>query len=403
MNAKNVYLIWIISILNGLIFYAPIYALYLHQELPDFTQVSLIMAVQSGFIILLEIPSGAFADIFGRKNSLVISAVLHCVSLSFFYLGSEFWILILFAFFSALVQSLSSGTVEAILYDSLSNQNSESNDSLKKLTFKRSLAIIGALWPISASIASLVGGFISVFGYKFTILITFIPIFIKLLVVLGLKETDYIKPEKKSMLKQIKNSLKVIRFDNQLILLLLSGFLVYSFAEVAFQMKSIYLQSITFPIQYIGIISTLSFMFSFIGSLISENISRKIPYKKLLIICQISIGLLLFLPTYIPFAFLNATIMSIESLFWGMRWPIQIDWINSKVESKERATINSASNLMNHLGLTIFIIISGLTLEFITPPWLFRIIGLVQILTVFFIFGLKEKIPPTLLPKVEPN
>ena len=392
MNVKNVYLIWILTILNGLIFYAPIFALYLHQELPNFTQVSLIMAFQSGFIILFEIPSGAFSDIFGRKNSLVIGAVLHCFSLFFFYLGSEFWILILFALFSALVQSLNSGTVEAILYDSLHNPSSESNENLKKITFKRAIVINGALWPISASIASLIGGFMSFFGYKFTILITFIPIFIKLLVVFLLKETDYIKPEKKNLIKQIKTSLKVIRLDSQLMILLLSGFLVYSFAEVAFQMKSIYLQSIYFPIQFIGIISTLSFTFSFIGSILSESVSRKVSYKKLLIICQISIGLLLFLPSFIPLAFINAIVMSFESLFWGMRWPIQTDWINSKVESRERATINSASNLMNHLGFTIFIILSGFTLEFITPLWLFRIVGIVQILTVILIFGLKEQI-----------
>jgi len=287
---------------------------------------------------------------------------------------------------------LNSGTVAAILYDSLHNSISELNENRKGITFKRVIAITGALWPISASIASLIGGFMSILGYKFTILITFIPIFIKLLVVLLLKETDYIKPEKRSLIKQIKTSLKIIRLDNQLMILLLSGFLVYSFAEVAFQMKSIYLQSISFPIQYIGIVSTLSFTFSFIGSLLSESVSRKVSYKKLLIICQISIGLLLFLPSFIPLAFINATIMSLESLFWGMRWPIQIDWINSKVESRERATINSASNLMNHLGFTIFIILSGFTLEFITPLWLFRIIGIVQILTVVLIFGLKEQI-----------
>jgi hypothetical protein len=47
---------------------------------------------------------------------------------------------------------------------------------------------------------------------------------------------------------------------------------------------------------------------------------------------------------------------------------------------------------MNHLGFTIFVILSGFTLEFITPLWLFRIVGIVQILTVFLIFGLKEQI-----------
>ena len=121
------------------------------------------MGFQSFFIILLEIPSGAFSDIYGRKNSLIIGAIVHLVSLSFFYIGTNFAILALFAFTSALVQSLGSGTIEAIIYDALKNpvdENLKMNNFIKKVTFKQFIAINGALWPISASIASLIGGFL---------------------------------------------------------------------------------------------------------------------------------------------------------------------------------------------------------------------------------------------------
>ena len=393
-SRKSIWFIWLITISNGLIFYAPIFALYLQQELLDYTQVALIMAFQSFFIILLEIPSGAFSDIYGRKNSLVIGAILHLVSLLFFYIGTSFAVLTLFAFTSALVQSLGSGTIEAIIYDTLKNpidENIKVNNFIKKITFKQFIAINGALWPIAASIASLIGGFLSIYGYKFTILITFIPAILKLLFVLLIKESTYTKPKRKKIMDQMKTSLKFIRLDRQLGLLLLSGFLVYSFAEVAFQIKPVYLTAIDLPLYYFGIIYTLSFAFSFLGSLLSQRASLKLSYKTLLISSQITIGTLFFAPTFIPLPFINAAIMSIESFFWGLRWPIQIDWINSRINSGERATINSASNLMNHLGFTIFIILSGMTLEFIDSIWLIRIIGIFQILTVFLLFGLNNK------------
>lgn len=393
-SRKFIWIIWFMTFFNGLIFYAPVFALYLQQELLDFTQVALIMAFQSGFIILFEIPSGAFADIFGRKKSLVIGGCLQLISLLFLYLGNSFIILTCFALTSALFQSLNSGTIEAIVYDALKEENVSQASLInirKKITFKQFIAINGAIWPISASIASLFGGFLSIYGYRLTILICFFPTFIKLLLTLKIKEPTYIKPERKKMIAQIKTSLKYIHLDKQLKLLLLSGFLVYSFAEVAFQIKPIYLNAINLPLEFFGIIYTLSFAFSFLGSLLSEKISHNFSYKSLLISSQISIGILFFAPSFIPLALVNATIMTIESFFWGLRWPIQIDWINSRVNSNERATINSATNLMNQLGFTIFIIFAGLSLEIINPIWLIRYIGIFQIITVILLFGLHNR------------
>ena len=199
-HSRNyIWIIWVMTFCNGLIFYAPVFALYLHQELLNFTQVALIMALQSGFIILLEIPSGAFADIFGRKKSLIIGAILHLVSLSYLYIGTNFFILFLFAVFSALVQSLNSGTITAIIFDSVKLSSSDARDSnkfLNRIKFKQIIAINGALWPISASLASLIGGFLSPLGYRITILITFAPSFLQLAAVLMIKEPEYSKLER---------------------------------------------------------------------------------------------------------------------------------------------------------------------------------------------------------------
>ena len=215
--------------------------------------------------------------------------------------------------------SLNSGTITAIIFDSVKLSSSDARDSnkfLNRIKFKQIIAINGALWPISASLASLIGGFFDLLGYRITILITFAPSFLQLAAVLMIKEPEYSKLERKNLLTQIANSLKIVKLDKQLILLLLSGFLVYSFAEVAFQMKPVYLSAIFLPIQFFGIIFTLSFAFSFIGSILSERISQKIPYKTILISCQILIGLLFLIPSFIPFAFRDSKVQGFKELLY---------------------------------------------------------------------------------------
>ena len=71
-----------------------------------------------GLVVLLtEVPSGYLADLLGRKNTLVIGAVLAAIGHSCLLAAEGFWTLALFEVFLGLSHSLISGADLALLYD----------------------------------------------------------------------------------------------------------------------------------------------------------------------------------------------------------------------------------------------------------------------------------------------
>jgi MFS family permease len=392
---KNIWLIWISTAIGGLAFLQPIYILYLQQELNDIFLISLILAVGSIFVILFELPSGAIADIFGRKRSLLVASGFSIGGLFLLWIGGSFWVIGGSVLLSAIAQSLISGTIEAIIFDSLNlkgkNNKSDENPDVKLISVKKAIAINIALWPIAASLGALIGGFTSEYNYRLPIFLTLIAMIFNLVILFFILEPPYQKPESKNILHQIFKSFQSIWKNSQLLLLFLSGFLAYAFAEIVFQFKGLYLEFISFQISYLGIVSTISFIFSFLGSFCSEKVVFRFNEKYVLIICQIGIGILILFATLIKNPYIAAFLLSIESFFWGMRMPVQVDWMNSFIKSEERATINSVGNLANHLGFSIFLPIFGVLLNHLNFIWLFRIMGSLQIITIVFLFGLKKK------------
>jgi len=71
-----------------------------------------------GFVVVItEVPSGYIADILGRKNTLVVGAVLAAIGHSCLLVAEGFWTLALFELFLGLSHSLISGADLALLYD----------------------------------------------------------------------------------------------------------------------------------------------------------------------------------------------------------------------------------------------------------------------------------------------
>lgn len=91
---------------------------------------------------IFEIPSGAFADVFGRKRSLTLSKLTSILSSFLMILSANFWTTAIAIGFSAISYNLESGTREVLAYDSLKSVNCE-NDYNKLIMLIN--AFIGAV------------------------------------------------------------------------------------------------------------------------------------------------------------------------------------------------------------------------------------------------------------------
>lgn len=108
---------------------------------------------------IFEIPSGAFADVFGRKRTLTLSKLTSILSSFLMILSANFWTAAIAIGFSAISYNLESGTREALAYDSLKSVNCE-NDYNKFASTEM------MLYRITNSLATLCAGYSLWLGYQ---------------------------------------------------------------------------------------------------------------------------------------------------------------------------------------------------------------------------------------------
>ncbi|NOU17551.1 MAG: MFS transporter [Bacteroidales bacterium] len=123
----NLIRLYILKVSHWFMLTMPIVVLFYKDNGLNMSQVFILQAIYSISIVALEVPSGYFADVLGRKNSLITGSILGFAgfliySLSFGFIGFIFAEIIL-----GFGQSMISGADSAILYDSLIESDQEKN------------------------------------------------------------------------------------------------------------------------------------------------------------------------------------------------------------------------------------------------------------------------------------
>ncbi|BHH84837.1 MFS transporter [Desulforhopalus sp. 52FAK] len=112
-------------------FYYPVFTILFLDFGLTIEQFALLNTVWAITIVCAEVPSGALADILGRKNLIVTTSLLMVVELSllaFVPLGNGtliFWAFLLNRILSGLAEAMASGADEAIAYDTLVDRGLE--------------------------------------------------------------------------------------------------------------------------------------------------------------------------------------------------------------------------------------------------------------------------------------
>lgn len=351
--SRNIPLIYITGFLRGLVFFLPILALYLEQQVVSVAEVTLILAIGSVTAMVFEIPSGALSDMFGRKNTLLLAGALLVLAVLILGIGGTFWILAIYAVLNGLAESLFSGTDSSLAYDSLKQAGQE-----KK--FKRFIAINGALWPVGASISSLVGGFLAGSSLQLPIWATLIPFALALGITFLLEEPRIdSETHDPNVLAHMKSAASTVFKSKMIIILMLASLLFYAFGEVAHQLKPIFFEFKNLPVESFGIIFAATFALSAAGSLSAEKVSDKIGDKSTLILSAVVPSILIFGATLVTGLWVAILIVA-SSVFWGLRGPVISHLINSVIPSRQRTTILSMGNLANRLGFAAFAPVFGL-------------------------------------------
>lgn len=212
------------------------------------TQAQILQSWFMLWIFLLEIPTGAVADFYGRKNSLALGALIVAAAVLVYGRWPDFKVFLFGEFLFAVGVALTSGADDALLYDHLKETGRE-KEAAKIIGRAHAFHLLGIL--TAAPIGSLLA---AKFGLSAPMLYSAFPFLLASLVAYSIRE-----PQRSQTTSESQRYLDVAREGfaffyrhRRLRLLALDGIVVASAAYFVIWLYQPLLKSLGVPIFYFG-------------------------------------------------------------------------------------------------------------------------------------------------------
>ena len=347
-----------VTFLSNLYFYNHIGTLYQQARGLTLFQVSSITSVIIITIFLAEVPTGVIADRIGRKWSVVVALLLQTAGEWGYLFASSYMACVMIAVIAGVGFAFLSGAAEALIYDSLPQENKE--DLMKK-----SWGLIGSAYQLAFFIAPLAGGMLtsnlSIDSYKRVILLTAVSVTVALIISLTFTEpnTQYHHDEK-SPIKIFQAGFKELIGNKKLKKILLISTFTMAFPAQLIAFYQPYFSQHKVSTFWIGAALSL-------GGLLAAMLQSQVYRFDKMVGKNRSLFLLCVLPGVflIAFSFLNSKPLLIIFfiLIYGLsdaKAPLLSSYKNKLIDDRSRATVLSLINMISSLYIALMGLVIGL-------------------------------------------
>ncbi len=377
-------------------FMAAYWILYFSQLGLSFFQISLLLLMYPISALIFEIPTGAVADLFGRKISVFLSYALSGLAfIGVLLSGTNFPLLLFFYFLAGISFTLESGALEAWFVDTV-NHKKESEH------LHYFLGRWGSLSSIGFVVGPLLGSILVIGGVDKPFWATAITMLLLSFFVLLFGREDYFQQKPPKTIKAFQETLTTSKrgftylIKHPIILILTFGMGLLTLAN------TIYYNAYQPHVVQMGLLpSYLGIALSVAGfiSIFSLNFSDKIKTmvggsKKLLIISTLLFGFIILgvgLIKYLPLLFMSLVGVTALWEFAGHTSPAYREIFNKFAPSDIRATVISANSFNMKIGEIFDLLIFGFVSDYFGLQTGIVIAGVLVILTSFIYFKLGSK------------
>jgi len=346
--------------LTILVLFPAFYIIYLIDIGLSLFQIGVLSSVLFVSGVLFEVPTGAVADIFGRKFSTILGLFLTGLTTISIFFFTSFYSLILLFFVWGSVGTLISGAKDAWIVDLVkSNKRDElvSEYYTKKHSFVSAgfllSGVVGAflvkqfglsiIWPITGS-ASLLAAFIFLWvkeDFK--------------------KKKQHIKEHYKDLMKHTKESVKYSKnhtiISSILMVALVMALLIGFTGDMLWYP---FLQELGFQEHWFGyFFSATSALGIFAPLLIKPLVKRTGSYIKYLLWVMFFMFLILFLTGFTKILVIATVLGALFFSSWHFFHPARQVLFQTFTPSKMRATISSLETMLYSIGTAISFPIAG--------------------------------------------
>ncbi len=165
-------------------YFEPFIVLAFLEKGLTFLDIGLLVGFREISTLVLEIPSGAVADVFGRRRSMILSFISYIISFVLFALAQAMGLLMVAMLFFAVGDAFRTGTHKAMIFEWL-RQEDRLGERTRVYGFTRSWSKIGS------AVSSLAAGALVMISGSFTMVfwLSVVPYFLNLLNFLGYPKT----------------------------------------------------------------------------------------------------------------------------------------------------------------------------------------------------------------------
>ena len=334
MIKKNILLMNAISLLQGMVFYAPIATLYREAQGVSIFQITIIESISLALCLLLELPWGILADRIGYRKTFLFCCCLYLVSKLVFWQASGFAGFLLERVLLSIVMAGISGVDISILYLSCPPDKSQ-----------RIFGIFNSLQTAGMLLASLTYSLFIGEQYRLAGLLTVFSYGLAALLSLGITEVHPVEQPTFS----VQGFVLLLRgtLRNRSLLLMLIGIALLNETH---QTVTVFLSQLQYVrcglsssgMGLIHILLTLVGM----GSIFSARLTERIGEMRFGLLQYIIAGTSCLLLALTQSAWLSILLILLLRISFSLFQPLQEEWQNRLVQTEDRATALSINALL---------------------------------------------------------
>lgn len=333
IKSSNIPKIFIFNFFMMFMLTIPVIVPYWQELGLEMKEIYELQAIYGICLIVLDLPLGYFADLFGRKFCLILAGVFNVLAFQILYRGKTFEHFVWFEVIAAIAYAFYAGSDIAILFDS---GDAKKDNLLGKKVFYSQLGE-----TISALLSSALAVITLTLPAEVNVYTSFVP----LLVALTLVEPESEKLNRESHSQNAVFILKSLFGQSMRLNFLIVFNIIYGLATyVAVWTYQANWKDMGIPIGYFGLLWASSNVFLALFARKASQIKQYIPDHFLILFIAIAPVVVFTLMGYFrsPIGLVLMFVFSITRAFNSVL--IQHE-INEHIPSKIRATVNSFCSL----------------------------------------------------------
>ncbi|MFI5346841.1 MAG: MFS transporter [Elusimicrobiota bacterium] len=341
-NVRRVYA-W--KVLTSLHFFAGVL-------IPFFTQwggitLHQVLWLQTWFmlwIVALEVPTGAFADRFGRRRSLFCATVCLIAAVAYYVTHHGLAHFLVAEFLWACAAAFSSGADEALAYDSLKAEGAEGAS-------KAALARLGTAEILAIAVAAPIGSVVaSRWGLRAPLAMGLIPFTIALPLAWSLREPPRERAERRDYWETLTSGARYFLGHRVLRALAFDAVTIWCFSFMIIWLYQPRLQQLGMPLVWFGFVTTGMTLFQSGVLFRIEAVERFCGGpRRFLAVSAVVPGLAYLLLALAPSAWFAAPLFVLVAGLGLSRSAILNNYMHKHVDSARRATVLSAVGMSRQL------------------------------------------------------